>query len=381
MKVGIVILISFLFVSVGLVFSADSQFIKLEKVAVSSLPEDVLAPDLKSVTVDDKGNVFAFAGSPNKPGCFVVKFDKNLEYLKHFGKDGKGPSEFTTKFSRVENRISIDTNGDVYVIDSNPSRFVIFDNNGKYREDILLTKNYSKYFGNIFSVRTVGAGTFIALQSRRELPPHALLFTLNPPLVKVRYPFVEKRVYGNYVSDYYGENCIIDADSNHVVFGNSQIYKLQVYDGNGKLKLEIEDKDRVMASFNDREMAMIVEKHFTPKSGYSAIKNNILARLNAGKSQFKKLLGEIKKSKNVIAEIKISGNRIYVFPVRDDITVNGKFPVEIYNLKGRMVKKGYFKERPVRIWKSSVFFYGRDEESDDPLILKYKIPPHLWCRA
>ena len=368
----------FLLIFLG-VYPSDNQFLKLKKVAVSSLPEDLIIPDLKSVSVDSKGSVFAFAGKVHGNECFIIKFDENLKYLKRFGRDGKGPGEFSTRANSPENRLSVDTNGDIYVVDYNPRRLIVFDNEGKYKSDINVGRDYIKFFGKIHNVKIVGNGIFVALQFRWNLPTQGLIFTLNPPKLKVEYPFIEKKIYMDWAMtfdiDCCGENCLVATDSQHIVFGNSQIYKFQIYDENGNLKSQLEDKERVMRSFSDIELDYIKKNHLMPQNGYSALRNNILAQFNADKSRFNKVVREIKTSKNVIADIKISGGRIYVFPVRKDITIDGKYPVEIYNLKGQMVKKGYLRERPAKIWKNYVFFYDRDEE-DDPLILKYKILYH-----
>jgi hypothetical protein len=365
-----------LFLIFSSTYGAEAELIKLEKVAVSSLPEELVIPDLKSVSVDPKGNVFAFAGRLNGQECFVIKFNENLEYLKHFGSDGKGPGEFTTRLNSPEKRISIDINGDVYITDANPTRLVVFDNEGNHKKDIPIAKNYKKFFGSIHTIKAVGNGIFIALQYRNNLPTQALIFTINPPEVKVRHSFNEKDIRFNYVSyitHYYGENCIIDTDSKYIVFGNSQIFKFHIYDRDGNLKLEKEDKNRGMKSFTDREMEYIIKNQFTPKADDSPFRKNYLAQLKEDRSLYNKILKEIKNSKNAIADIKIAGEKIYVFTVVNDITVENKYPVEIYNLKGQMVKEGYFRKKPDRIWKNYAFFYDRDEETDDPLILKYKI--------
>ena len=356
--------------------TVDAEFIKLEKVAVSSLPAELVIPDLKSARVDNKGNVFAFAGRHNGQECFIIKFNENLEYLKHFGSYGKGPGEFSTRVHSPKKRISIDRNGDVYVTDSNPSRLVVFNNDGIYKKDIPIAKIYKKFFGSIHNIKAVGNGTFIALQFRNNLPTSALIFTINPPEIKVRYSFNEKDIRFNYVSyitHYYGENCIIDTDSKHIVLVNSQIFKFQIYDRDGNLKLEKGDKNRCMKSFTDREMEYIIKNEFTPKVDDSPFRKNYLAQLKENRSLYNKILKAIKNSKNVIADIKIASENIYVFTVADDITVENKYPVEIYNLKGQMVKKGYFRKIPARIWRNYVFFYDRNEKTDDPLILKYKI--------
>jgi hypothetical protein len=362
----------FLLIS-GFAQPVDSQFFELKKVAVSSLPDDLLIPDLKSVTPDSNGNVFAFAGRSNIQGCFIVKFDGNLKFLKQFGRDGKGPGEFTTHLFSTDNRISVDIKGDVFIYDANPSRLVVFDNDGNYKRDIMVARDYSNSIPKLYRIKVVGEGIYVAFQARGELPPHGLLFTLAPPKILVCYPFTEERTYfENYSGDSFGENCFIDTDSRHVVFGNSQIFKFQVYDRAGNLITEVYDKKRAMGRHNDGEMKAIVDGTFTPKSGNSEFKNSLLAQLNAKKSDFQKMLDWIKKHKNVIADIKISGERIYVFPVREDITVMDRHPVEVYKLKGQLLKKGYFRQKPEKVWKNYAFYYDVDDE-DNPLILKYEI--------
>jgi len=365
-----------LFISAVQAYPVEESLIKLEKIAVSSLPDDLIIPDLKSVTLDLKGNLFAFAGKPNGQECFIVKFDQDLKFLKRFSRNGKGPGEVTTSLSSIDDRISVDTNGDVFIVDYNPTRFVVFDNDGNYKKDIPLAReNFPESIGHIYEVKFVGNGTLVGLKYRREEPPIGILFTLEPPKIKAQYSFLGKRIYDNYVSDYYGENCIIAEDSYHIVFGDSQIYKFKVYDRGGNLISEVEKKDRVMGFFSDREITDIIENNFTPKSGQSHLQNTILAQLRADKTRFNKVLNGIRKGKNVIRDIMISGDRIYVFPVREDITIKDEQPVEIYNLKGRMEKRGYFRKMPEKIWMNFAFFYDRDED-DNPLILKYKVLEH-----
>jgi hypothetical protein len=376
MKPTIVLFITSLLIIFSPACLEGGQFFKLEKTAVSSLPGNLVVPGLKSLCIDPSGNVFAFAGKPNGQECFIVKFNEKLEYLKHFGRDGNGPGEFKTRNSSLKKRISIDTNGDVYVVDYNPRRLVIFDNDGNYKKDILIARNYSKSLGRIHSIKAVGSGTFIALQYRNKLPTEGIIFTLNPPAIKVRHSFNEKDIrfdYSSYVSSCYGENCIIDTDSKHIVFGNSQIFKFCVYDREGNLKLEKEDKNRIMRSFTGEEMDHITAVSFTSKPGDSPFMKNYLDQLRANRSLYNKILRAIKNSKNVIADIKIADENIYVFLVGEDISVQDKHPVEVYNLNGRLIKEGYFNEIPAKIYKNHAYFYGSDEKTDDPVILKYKI--------
>lgn len=376
MRVGIFLFISILWVALPPLYPTERQFLKLEKVAVSSLPEDIIAPDLKSVTVDSQGNVFAFAGRHNSRECFIVKFNKNLDYLKHFGRDGKGPGEFTTRHNSPDGRLSVTPNGDVYVTDSNPQKLVVFDNDGNHKRDIFMARDYKKIFGHVYNIKAVAGDTFIAFQYRKNTPLSALLFTLKPPRILHRHSFDEKDIrfqYTSYNSHYYGENGIMDTDTKHIVLGNSQHFKFLVFDSDGHLKLKEEDKKRTGGHFTHNEMTFIKDKFFTPKSGYSASKNQRLRQLNGNRSLLGKILGKIEKSKNVIADIKISGDRIYVFTVSDDISLRAGWPVEIYSLKGALIQSGYFEEMPAEIWREYAYFYHRDKKTDDPLILKCQL--------
>jgi hypothetical protein len=333
---------------------------------VAKVPENIFIPDLGSITVDHKGNVFVFAGRNMSKECSVLKFDKNLDFLKQFGRSGRGPGEFTTYGSLIQDRLTVDTNGDIFVIDYNPLKLVVFDNDGNYKEDIPFQRNYSESIGFIRKIRIVGNGIFIGKKSLGNQPPIGVIFTLDPPGIKVRYPFNEVRIdvrIGNMMiigvaKYYYGDNHFIETDSEHIIFGNSQIYRFHVYDKVGNKILEIMEKNKIMGSFTDKELKKIRETELKSKGGNTAL--------------FKKFMEQVKNRKNVIADIKLSGQKIYVFPVREDITVDGKYPVEIYNLKGKIIKKGFVERPPDKIWKNYAFFRGRDEE-DNPIILKYKI--------
>jgi len=356
-------------------YSIQPRFFKLKQVAVSSLPKDLIAPDLKSVTIDPEGNVFAFAGKPHGKNCFIVKFDKNLKYLKKFGRDGRGPQEFTTQNTIPDNRLSVDSLGNLCVVDYNPCKLVIFDNDGNFKNEILVSKNYSDVLKSVYHIKMVGENSFAAFQYRRNQPPMGIVFSLKPARVISRYSFTGKDIrykFGTIGRVDFGNNSFIDTDSGHIVFGDCQGYRFQVFGKTGIMKCEVMDKNRVLTSFSKRELKEIKSGYLDPANAPTSYFKEFLLELNANKSEFNRVLNEISESKNVIADIKLSGEKIYVFPVRKDITIEEKYPVEIYNLSGKLIEKGYFPKRPARIWKGYAFFYDRDEE-DDPLILKYKI--------
>jgi len=358
-----------LFLSCLMLFPSGDGYVKLEKVAVSSVPDDLLLPDLGSVTIDANGNVFAFAGMPSRGDCFIVKFDPDLKFVKKFGREGKGPGEFTTYLGGIEDRLSVDSDGNIYIRDANPSKLVIYDNQGNYREDIQVARKYSGLVGHLYRIKAFGKGRFIGVQWKLDMPPKAMLFTFAPPKIKIEYTYNSKRIRmdsRDFIDLYYGENNFLDTDENHFILGESQEYRFRVYDRDGNLKLEVYDKKRGMGHFSGKEMDMI-RGTYRPKNETSTY-----YQLYNQKSKFNALMDWIEKSKNVIADIRLAGDRVFVFPVSPDITVKERFPVEIYDLKGKLLERACFKKIPLKIWKNFVFYYERDKE-DNPILIKYKL--------
>jgi len=368
-----------LFLSITPLNPKDNRAIRLEKLSVSLLPDENIAPNLGSISIDTKGNVFAFAGQQGSKECFVVKFDENLKFLKRFGREGKGPGEFSMVVSSYEDRLMIMAGGDVYVIDNNPTRFVVFDNDGNYKKDIPYRRDYYNYFGHIIKFKALGDDSIAGIKYVHEKPYVGVILSLNPPRIVANYHYSGEvlklhipNFHGQIWSRIYGHIPLIDTDIQHVVFCDPQVYKFQVFDTEGKLILEVQDQKRRVRNFSNKEMKKIIYDKYTIKKENTTLKNKFIKDFISKKSIFKSVLATIQKNKNVITDIHVSDKRIYVFPVSEDITVKNHNPVEIYDLKGKLVRRGYFKEIPVEIWKDYAFFCGRDKE-DNPIIIKYKI--------
>ncbi len=356
-------------------YSADSDYVKLEKSAVSSIPDDLLFPALGSITPDANGNIFALAGRPSDGGdCFIVKFDPGLRYVKKFGSEGKGPAEFTTYVQSIEKRISVDSDGNVYVFDHNPIRLVTFDNQGNYREDIQIQRKYSGLVGNLTHIKALGNGHFLGVKWQKDSQAKAILFTLEPQQIKFEYTYSSRKIrieHRDFRDLYYGENNLLDMDVNHFILAESQVFRFRLYDRQGNLKLEVYDKNRALGHFSSKEMKMIRDS-YQPNSEYSSFRNEFNRQITSQKSLFNTIMDWIEEGKNVIVDVRLAGERIFVFTVSPDITVRERFPVEIYDLKGKLLKKAYFKKIPLKIWQNYVFYCERDKE-DNPYIIKYKM--------
>ena len=356
----------FIFILI-IINSLEAENFDLIKIAESKIPDSIIVPDLGSITIDSDGNVFAFAGRLNGKECFVVKFDNSLNYLLHFGRDGQGPGEFNTRFSPPDNRLSINPqDNDVYIIDHNPSKLVVYDNSGTHKKDIVIGRDLTTQFGYLSNVKVINSGSFIAECRKRQQPVEAIFFQLDPPKILVTFPLDNLRIDVNNGSSwitgvtetYYGDNHFIEVSRNHFLFGNSQRYRFVVYDLKGNIVLNVEDPKKEMGTFRKKELEKIGD-------GFSKTKES-------QRPLYNKFIKQVKTRKNVIASIRLAGDRVFVFPVREDITIENKYPVEIYDLDGKVIKRGFFQRIPDKIWKNIAFFKEYDKEYN-PLIIMYQI--------
>ena len=76
------------------------------------------------MTFAPNGDIFVADGYVNSR---VIKFNKDGEYLTHWGRKGTGDGEFD-----LVHDVALDTQGRVYVADRSNQRVQIFDQSGKF---------------------------------------------------------------------------------------------------------------------------------------------------------------------------------------------------------------------------------------------------------
>jgi tripartite motif-containing protein 71 len=80
------------------------------------------------VAADTQGNIYVMDTNHSR----VQKFDSHGNFLLMWGSEGSGEGQFGDILNPREGRLAVDTQGNVYVIDLKNSRVQKFDNNGQY---------------------------------------------------------------------------------------------------------------------------------------------------------------------------------------------------------------------------------------------------------
>jgi len=120
-----------------------------------------------------------------------------------------------------------------------------------------------------------------------------------------------------------------------------------------------EDNTRQLSIVNEKEMAKIAEDFKNLES-----KNNLL---------YKKLMEQLRERKNVIASVKLSSNRIYIFLVSEDISDNTGYPMEVFDFNGKMIASIIIKEIPVIMAHDQAYYFSEGMDGN-PIISRYQIP-------
>ncbi len=346
------------------------EFIKLTEKTVSKLPDDMVISAFESLTVGPKGNVFVIA--PRE--CQVLKFDGNLKYIGLFGRVGKGPGEFEDVDAiKIKHRLSVLKDGDVYVSGWFPNRFLVYNNQGNYSKDIPVQKMAGNTFkGSIAKILAITSDCFASYLYPQDIdnPCEVIVFKLKPGKLLFNVPVPQTRVNAVHrptgvavvgITDrLFGDSVKIVVDGPRVAVMNPQKFFVAIDNvGSGK-NFTIQKEKVELGKFNDKELKVLTKKLWAENSKFWT------------KDLLKTVVEHLHDKKNVLADVQFSGDRILAFPVREDISVENRYPVEVYDAIGEFIKRVYFSAPPAGVWKNFAYFIKRDSE-DNPYILRFKM--------
>lgn len=332
-------------------FLGGLETVKLKKTGIGSVPDAVI-PGLGSVCLDPSGNLFALSGKSSHEECFVVSWDAALRFKRRFGRSGRGPGEFSMFSSPLSDRRSVDAEGHVCVLDYNPRRLVIFSNNGDYERDIMTDRDYIASLGRLNAIKAVHKNVFIAFQHNREPPDRGVIFTFHPPVVRAAFTYHNEKIRaeGNdFTSDYYRDNCLLDACGGVIVFADSRRYRAAAYNAGGKRLFVTGGMDALPPPFSEREPEALIQRELTPDNASSDYMKQFLTELRAKKDVYRQLLKKIQHSRNALRLVKTAGERVYLFATPSDAAKPAGYPTHLYDKTGKKLKSVLFPGLPAAI--------------------------------
>jgi len=317
---------------------------------------------VSDIHVDTDGNIYVLDSGNYR----LQVFNKNGNYIRTIGKRGQGPGEFNTpKCLRLD-----DETGNIYVVDNMLRKIIIFEKEGKYIDkDIPLVEILSDFY--LDSDRCIwGKFIFPGIDSRfiRKVSHTGKVektFTENPYYnnrIKLSYSKVGNTAYlgGYFFTHGYEYDLFLSQVDNHTfIYGYSKDYELIAVDKTG-------------------ETLFMIRKDETPKE----ITRNEKDRI---KNQE---IGNIRKRGYLVSELPIkfpeympyfysiitdNKGRIYVRknPVSRESNTNHEY--DVFNKEGRYIYKIHLNHYPDVINNGYIYTRITNEETGEEHVKRFSI--------
>ncbi len=214
----------------------ENSKIKLEYVqsygTLENSDKNYLMHKIKDMSIDREGNIYILDSGNYR----IQKFDKTGQYLKTISRKGQGPGELENPFF-----IDIDNSGSIYVSDYSNHRIQVFDPEGKGIASL------NKKLTNMLSIRKRNTTNgFYYLMSALNPADKKTWDKLSPMITSIddkgefNNSFVEPTAFRNMFENFEGNGAsfTLDMDDNVFISFSSQ-NRLEKYNKSGKLSLEI----------------------------------------------------------------------------------------------------------------------------------------------
>jgi len=314
------------------------------------------------IQVDTEGNIYVLDSGNHR----LQVFDKDGKYLRTIGKRGQGPGEFNTPTClRLD-----DKTGNIYVVDNMLRKIIIFDKEGKYIDkDIPLVEILSDFCLN--SDRSIWGKFLLPGLDSRFIKKVTLTGKVEKTLVEI--PYYVNRILlssskvgntkygvGHFFTHGYEYDLFLSQIDNHTfIYGYSKEYELIAIDETGKVLLKIR-KDEPPVRITNSERDRITDR----------IKGNIMMRGHLVPDISIKFPDYKPHFYSIITDDK---SRIYVRknPVSRESGTNHEY--DVFNKEGRYIYKIHLDHYPYLIKNGYIYTRTTNEETGLEQIKRYRI--------
>ena len=354
MKKGIVLLLIVFSMSIfGDEFTSE-DIQKFKKICESAPLYEYGVVWVTDLCLDHEGSVYILDANNKK----IVKLSPELKFMKSFGKKGQGPGEFNSAY-----KLSADRSGNIYLVE-NMVKVIKFSGSGEFLKESRISGFTSVSFGKV-----IDYPVFIGKKFNKDFSYKLQIFNIEAKSILKEYKILESSNFAvktnmGYLAPsipFVGGHSFFETNGKYCIAGEGERFSVNLFDNKGNTITSV--KKEIEARKLKKE-----EKEFLIKK---------VMQMLPGKKDRKEVekLVENYKFKNFIHKLLLSENYFYVFPVPEDISISDKFPVEIYNFKGELVRKSYFPKVPEKISENYAFVIEKEEIEDEEVtkIVKYKI--------
>jgi len=302
---------------------------------------------ITSVCEDNYNNIYILDRKLNK----IFKVSPEGKLIKSFGRKGHGPGDLSAPFKIYIKNNKLLVNEDMVFIS-------IFDLSGKFIKKIKINKGLELHYLNdnftIAWIWTPKAKKQVLINNKKNSILNSF-YSVEKSEFSVNAPDeTGRKVMFNYHSDIYTPTILFATNTKYFVLGKSNIYNIKILNHKGKLTATIK-RNTQKPDINSKEKKYLSQQ--------------IKQEKHLPSFAIKKLIRKIPDAKDFFSKIVASENFIWIFRIPEDITKNKNLiPVELFDLKGDY--KGKFNLKEIPIYISDNFFYFKEIDDEDNLLLK-----------
>jgi len=324
--------------------------------------ENYLFYRVSDIQVDTDGNIYILDSGNHR----LQVFNKNSNYIRTIGKRGQGPGEFNIpKCLHLE-----DETGNIYVVDNMLRKIIIFDKEGKYIDkDIPLVEILSDFCLNSdrsiwgkFSLPGIDTRFIRKITSTgkvektlAEIPYHTQRIIISRTR-EGNTSYIEGYFFGHgYEDDLY----ISRVDNSTFIYGHSKKYELVAIDKTGKtLSVIRKDESPIKITKSERDRIKDRIKEGIMMQGH--LVPDISIKFPDYKPHFYSIITDDK-------------SRIYVRKNLVSRESNTNHEYDVFNKEGLYLYKIHLDHYPYVIRNGYIYTLITNEDTGEELVKRFKI--------